>query len=128
MTITRYEAPIPIEEGLRLGEDDDYIYEMWPQLFNDRLVLRVKRSPMEWRYGWCFQKMDGLAVAAAFAVWDPDTEDEPVGWHKRPGHEVRKAPRRDTKPDYNRPRCVHGGYMHEPCARDPYCPRKRGNS
>ncbi|MFJ1700480.1 hypothetical protein ACIOHC_36415 [Streptomyces sp. NPDC088252] len=125
MTLIRHDPPIPIEEGLRLGEDDDYLYEMWPQLFNDRLVLRVKKIPTTWRYGWCFKQANGLAVVAAFAVWDPETEDEPIGWHKRPGREVRKAPQRDTKPDYNQPRCVHGDYMSMACLRDPFCPRKR---
>ncbi|MFD4858344.1 MULTISPECIES: hypothetical protein [Streptomyces] len=125
MTLIRYEEPQVIEYGLALGEDEDYSYEMWPQLFNDRLVLRVKRAPWSWEYGWCFEKRGGLAVAAAFAIWDTETQDEPVGWHKRPGL-IRQAPRRDENPEYNRPRCVHGSYMHEACARDPYCPRKPG--
>ena len=49
------------------------------------------------------------------AAWDPDTQDEPTGWHKRPTTPARQAPRRDEQPDYNRPRCVHGCYLHDGC-------------
>lgn len=52
-----------------------------------------------------------------------DTQDEPAGWHKRPTWPVRQAPRRDEEPDHNRPRCVHGCYLHDGC-RTASCPER----
>jgi hypothetical protein len=49
-------------------------------------------------------------------------QDEPQWWHKRPTyHKVRKAPLREQDRVYNRPRCVHGSYMDEPCSVNAYC-------
>lgn len=118
----------PITDGyghIRLAEDERYFYECWPQGFNDRLVLVEKDDVHRgYEFGWCFRKLGGAAVTASLAVWDPDTQDEPLGWHKRPGMNLRRAPRRDEDPEYNRPRCVHGSYMDEPCERDPFCKRE----
>ncbi|MFH9606931.1 hypothetical protein [Streptomyces sp. NPDC017448] len=125
MTFHRYDEPEVIEEGLRLGEDDEFTYECWPQMYNDRLVLRSKKDPYTYEYGWCFPKQLGVAVAAALAVWNPETQDEPVGWHKRAVQNIRRAPRRDEDPAYNRERCVHGSYMDAYCTVDLHCPRDR---
>ncbi|MFJ9114465.1 hypothetical protein ACIRJO_02835 [Streptomyces sp. NPDC102394] len=53
--------------------------------------------------------MAALTVSAA--VFQPDTQDEPLGWHKRAGADIRLAPHRDQDPEHNRPRCVHGSYL-----------------
>jgi hypothetical protein len=34
---------------------------------------------------------------------------------RTPTASVRRAPRRDEAPSYNRPRCVHGCYLHDGC-------------
>ncbi|MFE9833958.1 hypothetical protein ACFYP4_02245 [Streptomyces sp. NPDC005551] len=116
----------PVDEHghIRFAEDEEFYYECWPMGYNDRLVILEKASPYTYDYGWCFPKQGGFAVAAALAVWDPATQDEPVGWHKRVGIPSRRAPRRDEDPEYNRDRCVHGSYMDEPCARNQFCKRK----
>lgn len=41
----------------------------------------------------------------------PDTQDEPLGWHKRATWPVRQASRRNDNPQYNRARCEHGSYF-----------------
>jgi hypothetical protein len=42
---------------------------------------------------WCYpQDLD--LVRAAVRAWDPDTQDEPEGWHKRNLH-VHVVPRRE---------------------------------
>lgn len=62
-----------------------------------------------------------VGLVAAARLFDPRTQDEPLGWHKR-ACEVRRAPYRDQDPRHNRPRCVHGTYRDEPvCARDQFC-------
>lgn len=121
-----YDEPVLDGYGhIRLAEDEEFYYECWPQGFNDRLVVVEKNDPYRgYEFGWCFEKRDGLMVKAALLIWDPETQDEPQLWHKRPGMNVRRAPRRDEDPQYNRPRCIHGSYMDEPCARDPYCQRE----
>lgn len=119
-----YDEPEIDQYGhMRFAEDDDHYYECWPMGFNDRLIVMEKDNPFTYEYGWCFEKRGGLVVAAVLAMWDPETEDEPVGWHKRAGH-TRCAPKRDENPGYNRPRCVHGSYMDEPCKRDRFCKRE----
>lgn len=85
--------------------------------FNLRLVAvpvgPQGRTGYEW--GWCFVR-DVDAARRAVAAWDPDTQDEPTGWHKRPVHPVRRAPHRDRDPGYNRPRCDHGVYDDQECS------------
>ena len=121
-----YAEPTVNEYGhIRFAEDDDHYYECWPMGFNDRLVMVEKADPYGgYEYGWCYEKRDGLLVQAALLIWEPEMQDEPQFWHKRPGMNVRKAPRRALNPMYNRDRCSHGSYMDEPCARDPFCPRE----
>lgn len=71
-------------------------------------------------YGWCFK--GELALMASAAVWDPEVQDEPLGWHKRAG-EPRQAPRRSEDLVYNRLRCVHGSYLNDQrCTQVDFCP------
>jgi hypothetical protein len=70
-------------------------------------------------FGWCFKTRVDLEVACS--VWDPVTQDEPMGWHKRVG-EPRGAPERNKDPEYNRVRCIHGQYLDTgKCEIDPFC-------
>jgi hypothetical protein len=95
--------------------------------------LAVKMSFTNWRligalsqieeshpvYGWCFNGQ--LALMAAVALWDPETEDEPLGWHKRAGS-PRRARQRHLAPEHNRPRCIHGSYFaNGRCAVTEFC-------
>jgi hypothetical protein len=109
-------------QGWIIAQDDTYDYMVLSGYTNARLVLspRENHSPVMWHFGWCFATQP-LAVAALTA-WNPETQDEPMMWHKRPSYNrVRKAPRRGEDADYNHPRCVHGSYMGEPCRIDAYC-------
>ena len=80
-------------ESLVEGEWDDAI-ESWiirvtehwivsvtPMIFNDRIVL-THRNEYPWfvTAGWCYDK--GGAAHLAAAVWDPETQHEPVGYKK----------------------------------------------
>lgn len=107
-----------------LAEDAEHYYDLVPMLFNHRLVMTPKADTRVWEYGWCYPS--AAAALAAIRVWDPDTQNEPLGWHKRPTPSARTAPRAETAPDYNRPRCVHGHYTDRPCVTDPdHCPTRR---
>lgn len=119
-----YDKPVANAEiqGLTLAEDDQHLYDAVPMLLNWRLLVTPKATPGMWTYGWCY---DGRTpIAAALKVWDPQTQNEPLGWKKRPATmAIRVAPRMaEGDPHYNRPRCEHGGYPDDgPCATDPFC-------
>lgn len=106
--------------GWALGQDATHRWMLLDYNYNARLVTVPHGDLTGWDYGWCYPQ-DTAAVLAALADYDPDTQDEPMGWHKRPGCAVRKAPRRQERPEYNRPRCQHGAYLDEQC-RDQFCP------
>ncbi|MEW2250414.1 hypothetical protein AB0907_24105 [Streptomyces sp. NPDC006975] len=77
-------------------------------LFNHRLICVPDDGDSNAAYGWCYRSLAALITSAA--VFEPDTQDEPLGWHKRAGGDIRRAPHRDQDPDHNRARCVHGSY------------------
>ncbi|GAA2946377.1 MULTISPECIES: hypothetical protein [Streptomyces] len=106
----------PHWEGYELAADDAHRYVWIWQGFNIRLLAIPKGNDGNWSYdhGWCYPR-DPQQVTAAVAAWDPDTQDEPTGWHKRPTHPVRWAPLRHEDPECNRARCVHGPYLAEGC-------------
>lgn len=125
-----YEDLFRFDEGWEswvIAEDDEWFY-MVTRGVRNQLVMTPKRGQDQaparaWTYGWNFRSF--AAATAAVSTWDPATEDEPMGWYRRPTHFTRRrrAPRRFEKPEYNRPRCRHGSYMQDPCAVDPvYCP------
>lgn len=118
----------PRWEGYELAADTTHRYVWIWQGFNIRLLAipRGVEGDCGYDHGWCYPR-DPEIVIAAVAAWDSDTQDEPTGWHKRPTHPVRQAPRRHENPEYNRPRCVHGTYITEEC-RTINCPdtRRRG--
>lgn len=117
-----YEQPVPNgRESFTIAEDDEHFYDLVPMLFNHRLVITPKESLYRWVWGWCF---DGPVEAIlAMRVWDPETQNEPVGWKKRPTSlTVRQAPRADEDPEHNRHRCIHGDYPDDgPCTKAQYC-------
>ncbi|MFZ4160497.1 hypothetical protein ACOZDE_19000 [Streptomyces griseoincarnatus] len=109
-------------EGFELGEDVTHRYLWIWQGFNIRLIAVPKNADGAWSYehAWCYPRAPE-AVARAVADWDPETQDEPTGWHKRPTVPARRAPRREADPHHNRDRCVHGCYLDEGC-RTVACP------
>ena len=117
-------APVLNErwEGYELARDDHHAFVWIWQGFNIRLIAVPFGPDGDWGYdfAWCFPR-DPQLVERAVADWDADTQDEPAGWHKRPTHEIRRAPRRDDDPAYNRERCQHGCYLDEGC-RTVNCP------
>lgn len=115
-------APVWDEDwaGLLLAEDATHRWILLSFGYNMRLITVPHGERNGWDYGWCYPR-DEAAVRAALESYDPDIQDEPMGWHKRPGAAVRKAPRREELPEYNRPRCQHGAYLAEEC-RDRFCP------
>jgi hypothetical protein len=116
--------PVPVWDetaaGLAVAEDATHRWILLSTFYNLRLITVPHGEHHSWDYGWCYPQ-DTAAVLAALADYDPDTQDEPMGWHKRPGVAVRRAPRWQEQPEYNRPRCQHGAYLDEQC-RDQFCP------
>lgn len=93
-----------------------------PMLYNVRLIGVPEEQLLEGcaAYGWCYRP--GAAAELALRAWDPVTQDEPMGWHKRAG-DVRWAPERDRDVVYNRARCVHGTYLDaDACGVADVCP------
>lgn len=124
MTVRHHPEPIIDEhwQGEELAADDTHRYLWIWQGFNIRLIAVPHGDDLCYDHGWCFPR-DPAAVRQAVAAWDPDTQDEPAGWHKRPTWPARQAPRRGEEPDYNRPRCLHGCYIDEGC-RTTACPER----
>lgn len=118
MTVRHHPEPIPDEhwQGEELAADDTHRYLWLWHGFNIRLIAVPSNDPesLGYDHGWCYPR-DPALVRAAVAAWDPDTQDEPEGWHKRPTRPARRAPHRYQQPAYNRPRCEHGSYLHEGC-------------
>jgi hypothetical protein len=106
--------------GIEVAADEQFTYVICRMLYTHRLhVIRKGPGITVATYAWCFKKLP-LAVAAV-GVWDPETQNEPLWWHKRAG-ETRYAPRQHEQAEYNLPRCIHGSYLHQPsCDIDPFC-------
>lgn len=101
-------------EGYVLGEDANHRY-LWIWMgSNIRMIAVPHGESRGYAHGWCYPR-DPQVVEAAAAAWNPDVQDEPTGWHKRPTRPVRQAPRRAEAPEYNRPRCEHGCYIADGC-------------
>jgi hypothetical protein len=111
----------PVWAGVVVGRHGDDRWVLMEMGYNLRLVV-VQGDSTGYRYGWCYSR-DVEAVLRHLRAFDPETMDEPMGWHKRPGvYDVRRAPRREVNPEYNRPRCRHGAYVGEECTVDRFCP------
>lgn len=71
-------------QSLVVSETESWIVSVTPMIFNDRVLLTSKDEyPHTWTAGWCYDK-GGAALLAAQA-WDPETENEPVGFKKLAG-------------------------------------------
>ncbi|WP_228976708.1 hypothetical protein [Streptomyces sp. DH12] len=102
-------------QGYELAADATHRFIWIWHGFNIRLLaVPVQGDGSGYDHGWCYPR-DPDAVADAVAAWDADTQDEPMGWHKRPTRPPRRAPRRDEQPEYNAPRCAHGPYLADGC-------------
>lgn len=101
----------PLWQGLVIARETDCRWIAVRMLSNHRLVC-VYDDDLSGcgAYGWCYRNMAALVASAA--VFEPETQDEPIGWHKRAGADIRHAPRRDQDPEHNRDRCAHGSYLH----------------
>lgn len=127
MSFRLYDEPVPNDRGgeftpmFTAGEDDLYWYDFARYGFNHRLMLTPKAAPQGWDWAWCFRGPREL-VAGLF-VWNPETQNEPLGWHKRPTYlRSRVAPRAAEQPEYNRLRCIHGCYPEDGiCGVDRFC-------
>jgi hypothetical protein len=110
-----YERQVPTDRGgFTLAEDDAYFYDAIKMMFNWRLVMTPKSDLRIWDYGWCYESPTTLTLA--LRAWDPRTQNEPLGFKKRPTPQARRAPHGDQDPHYNRPRCAHGQYIDDgPC-------------
>lgn len=118
--------------GKVVAESEDALWMSVPMAFGNHRLVGMPKAPngmeQDWNpvWGWCYR--GELALMSAVNIWDPVTEDEPQGWHKRAG-DVRRARIRHEDPEYNRPRCVHGSYFAmDTCRIDAHCPefRERG--
>lgn len=114
----RWVDPNNPDSGRVVAHSSDARWAVVRMGFNWRLV-GLEESGC-YSFGWCYQ--DRLAALVAVAVWEPEFQDEPLGWHKRAGG-VRRAPHREGNPMHNRPRCAHGTYLDAPhCGRVQVCP------
>lgn len=79
---TTYSGEWDSESGsYRIKEGEDWVVSVCPMFFNDRILFSYRDEyPRTYSAAWCFDK--GGAAALAAAVWDPDTEREPVGYKK----------------------------------------------
>jgi len=68
--------------GLLVTETATDAVVLLSMIWNDRIVLLPLSNPLSWEYGWCYDKAGRAGLMAAL-VWDPDTEDEPLGFKKR---------------------------------------------
>lgn len=103
-------------QGEEIARDATARYVWMWQGFNTRLiVVPVEEQPWSgWDYGWCYPR-DPAVVKAAVAAWDPETEHEPAGWHKRPWTDMVRVAPSPAGTAHNRPRCEHGSQMDDGC-------------
>jgi hypothetical protein len=75
-------------KAAELATDGTHRYLIVRMGLNHRLIGIDQRNMPT--YGWCFKTYHH--AYAALLLWEPDTQDEPLFWHKRAG-EPRRAPR-----------------------------------
>jgi len=97
-------------QPLQIKRWGPYQLEINQMIVNARLVMSHDDNPWEYDYAWCYRDIATAAVAAY--AWNPDTDDEPPGWHKRSGRRLRVAPNRTADTQY---RCDHGTYPDNTC-------------
>lgn len=82
------EPTINEQSEMTFGQWGGYWVRVYPQIFNDRLVLAEQMHPTglwpgdgSYDHGWCYPK--GGAAIAALLTWDPLVEAEPAGYERR---------------------------------------------
>lgn len=110
MNLIENPEPDLLWQGLVIAHEAGCRWIAVRMLFNRRLVCVPDGDTYgDAAYGWCYRTLATLITSAG--IFQPDTQDEPLGWHKRAGADVRRAPNRDQAPAHNQPRCVHGTYL-----------------
>lgn len=77
---------IPISNGFRLQETDEYVVEVWVMLFNWRLVVMPPNQQQVVSHGYCYFGRDLGTLARAVAAgleWRDPMNTEPAGYDKR---------------------------------------------
>lgn len=75
-----------VETGFRLQETEDYVVEVWPMLFNWRLVVMLPNQNVTIEHGYCYfgRGLDALAKAtAAGLIWSDPLNSPPEGFDKQ---------------------------------------------
>jgi hypothetical protein len=80
-----YENVRPIDGGFRLGETETHYIDAVIMIYNWRLAMTPKASPLTYDRGWCYPGNSAvalLALRAAVVLWQREGGDEPIGWIK----------------------------------------------
>lgn len=74
------------ENGYRLQETDEYVVEVWPMLFNWRLIVMLPNQNTTVEHGYCYfgRGLESLARAtAAGLTWADPLNTLPDGFDKQ---------------------------------------------
>jgi len=74
-----------IEGGYRIKETATHYIDIVRMLFNWRLCLTPKASPLTYDRSWCYagtSDQSFMAAALAALAWDGADDTEPEGWNK----------------------------------------------
>jgi hypothetical protein len=62
---------------------------IYPMLYTFKIAIGPVGVPW-FDNGWCYKDLE--CVVAAFALWEPSTEPEPLGWVRHPSTGRRRFP------------------------------------
>jgi hypothetical protein len=77
---------VPIENGYRLQECDEYVVEVWRMMFNWRLVVMLPNQTALVEHGFCYfgTSLESLARAVAAGIaWEDPLHTAPNGYDKQ---------------------------------------------
>lgn len=77
---------IPIENGFRLQETDEYVVEVWAMLYNWRLIVMLPNQALTVEKGYCYFGRDFGTLAKAVAAgltWESPLTTAPEGYDKQ---------------------------------------------
>ena len=87
--------------GVRLKETETHFIDVIPMIYNWRIVTTPKNFPKVYDRGWCYAGRDKTPAVLAALAWDPDTEEEPMGWIKQAAPPTgRRRPDGDPSREY----------------------------
>ncbi|WP_327358380.1 hypothetical protein [Streptomyces sp. NBC_01304] len=113
-------TPDPDTGAYLLGEHAGSRWYLKQMIFTWRIVgCPITENGWPEEYAWDYPSHH--VALTAITMFDPETMNEPPGYVKRKG-DVRKAPRSDDHPRYNRARCLHGHYQADRDCPWPGCP------